>query len=154
MTTYTTYESPLGTLLLVAEDGVIVRLALPGATPKTSWKRDDASFAEARKQLADYFAGKRRDFDLPLAPRGTKFEMKVWSALRKIPYGETVSYGDIARAIGNPHGARAVGQANGRNPIAIVVPCHRVIASGGKIGGYGGGVPAKRKLLALEQGVA
>jgi len=154
MTTYTTYESPLGTLLLVAEDGVIVRLALPGATPETSWARDDRAFAEARKQLADYFAGRRRDFDLPLAPRGTKFEMKVWSALRKIPYGETVSYADIARAIGNPHGARAVGQANGRNPIAIVVPCHRVIASGGKIGGYGGGVPAKRKLLALEQGVA
>ena len=154
MTTYTTYESPLGTLLLVAEAGKIVRLALPGATPDPSWARDDKAFADARKQLADYFAGKRRDFDLPLAPRGTKFEMKVWNALREIPYGETVSYADIARAIGNPHGARAVGQANGRNPIAIVVPCHRVIASGGKIGGYGGGVPAKRKLLALEQGVA
>ena len=154
MTTYTTYESPLGTLLLVAEDGVIVRLALPGATPEPSWSRDDKGFGEAREQLADYFAGKRRDFDLPLAPRGTRFEMKVWDALRKIPYGETVSYGDIARAIGNPRGARAVGQANNRNPIAIVVPCHRVIASGGKIGGYGGGVPAKRKLLELEQGVA
>lgn len=154
MTTYSTFESPLGTLLLVAEDGKIVRLALPGATPDTSWARDDKAFVDARKQLADYFAGRRRDFDLPLAPRGTQFEMKVWSALRKIPYGETVSYADIARAIGNPHGARAVGQANGRNPIAIVVPCHRVIASGGKIGGYGGGVPAKRKLLALEQGVA
>ena len=106
--------------------------------------------ADAARQLADYFAGTRRAFDLPLAPRGTGFQQVVWRALLAIPYGETCSYGELARAIGRPAASRAVGAANGRNPIAIVIPCHRVIGADGSMTGYGGGLPTKKWLLAHE----
>jgi methylated-DNA-[protein]-cysteine S-methyltransferase len=105
---------------------------------------------EALRQLAEYFAGDRQDFDLPLAPEGTAFQRTVWRALAEIPYGETRSYGQIAHAIGKPAAVRAVGAANGSNPLAIIVPCHRVIGSSGRLVGYGGGLPMKRMLLDLE----
>jgi methylated-DNA-[protein]-cysteine S-methyltransferase len=112
---------------------------------------DDPLLTEARRQLAGYFAGARREFDLPLAPAGTDFQLRVWEQLRRIPYGTTVSYGDIAARLGMPAGAsRAVGLANGANPIAIIVPCHRVIGSDGTLVGYGGGLHRKRYLLGLE----
>jgi methylated-DNA-[protein]-cysteine S-methyltransferase len=106
---------------------------------------------EAIRQLRAYFAGKLENFDLPLAPEGTPFQRAVWKLLCDIPYGETISYGELARRVGNPKASRAVGLANGSNPIAIVIPCHRVIGSNGKLTGYGGGLPLKEKLLALEQ---
>lgn len=120
--------------------------------PLQSWKREDASLvvAEAARQLAEYFAGERRAFDLPLDARGTPFQKRVWNALSRIPYGETRSYGDIARDAGSPKGGRAVGMANHNNPIAIVVPCHRVIAADGSLGGYACGLEFKRRLLDLE----
>jgi methylated-DNA-[protein]-cysteine S-methyltransferase len=118
------------------------------------WQRDDDAFAETRRQLEEYFAGERTSFDLPLDMHGHEFERRVWAALRQIPYGETVSYGEIAERIGAPGAARAVGLANGRNPVAIIVPCHRVIGANGKLTGFGGGLPMKRALLDLEQGVA
>jgi methylated-DNA-[protein]-cysteine S-methyltransferase len=124
--------------------------------PEQTWKRDDSAplVAAVSRQLAEYFAGERREFDLPLDPRGTPFQKRVWSALRRIPYGKTRSYIDIARVSGSPKGARAVGMANHDNPIAIVVPCHRVIAADGSLGGYGGGLNFKRKLLDLETATA
>ena len=106
--------------------------------------------ADARRQLGEYFEGKRRSFDLSLAPRGTAFQHAVWKQLRAIPYGETISYGTLARRVGNPRAARAVGHANGRNPIAIVIPCHRVIGADGGLVGYAGGLPMKRWLLEHE----
>jgi methylated-DNA-[protein]-cysteine S-methyltransferase len=106
--------------------------------------------AQTVRQLEEYFAGTRRDFDLELAPHGTAFQLAVWDALLAIPYGETTSYGEIARGVGRPNAVRAVGQANGRNPIAIVVPCHRVIGSDHSLTGYGGGIDRKRFLLGLE----
>jgi len=154
MTTFSHFDSPLGPLVLAGEDGALVRLGFAGTPIDPSWRHDDASLAEVRAQLAAYFAGELRDFDLRLAAHGTPFEEGVWDALCRIPYGTTVSYSELAVTIGAPRGARAVGQANGRNPIAIIVPCHRVIASGGGLGGYGGGLPAKRLLLDLENRVA
>jgi methylated-DNA-[protein]-cysteine S-methyltransferase len=151
MKTFTQIVTPLGTFLAIAEDGALVRISFPGAAPEPSWVRDDAGLASVRAQLGAYFAGDLVDFDIPLAPGGTAFENRVWRALRKIPYGQTVSYSELARAIGAPNGARAVGQANGRNPIPIVVPCHRVVAAGGKLGGYAGGLEIKRTLLQLER---
>ncbi|NLM73573.1 MAG: methylated-DNA--[protein]-cysteine S-methyltransferase [Clostridiaceae bacterium] len=106
---------------------------------------------EAAKQLEEYFAGKRKTFDLPLSPKGTDFQRKVWDVLTRIPYGETLSYGDVAKKIGNPKACRAVGMANNKNPIPIIIPCHRVIGSSGKLVGYGGGLHIKEKLLELEQ---
>lgn len=113
-----------------------------------------AVLTEAARQLAEYFAGERTDFDLPVAATGTAFQERVWSALRQIPYGQTWSYGQLAQAVGQPGAARAVGLANGRNPVSIVVPCHRVVGSSGAITGYGGGVERKQVLLALERRVA
>jgi methylated-DNA-[protein]-cysteine S-methyltransferase len=152
-TWYTTVPSPLGELLLSATgDGLTglfmrTRRGLPAVD---RWRRDDDRFAAARAQLAAYFAGELRAFDLPLAPRGTPFQLRVWQGLRGLPYGATVSYGRLAERIGSPGGARAVGLANGRNPISIVVPCHRVIGADGTLTGYGGGLDRKRWLLALE----
>jgi methylated-DNA-[protein]-cysteine S-methyltransferase len=152
MERYSMAPSPLGKLLLVADGDALVHLLLPGATPDPAWRRDDAALADARAQLEGYFAGTRQRFELRLAPPGgTPFERRVWAALLDIPYGEVVSYGELADRVGAPRAARAVGQANGRNPIAIIVPCHRVVAAGGKLGGYGGGLPAKRALLDLER---
>jgi len=116
------------------------------------WVRDDAAFRSAATQLGEYFAGERQAFDLPLRPEGSEFQQRVWSALCDIPYGRTISYGELALRIGDPGGARAVGAANGQNPISIVVPCHRVIGADGSLTGYGGGLERKRHLLDLEAG--
>lgn len=141
--------SPLGAIIVtVDEEGRLTEIRLDGE--ERSGPRDARRCAAACAQLAEYFAGKRRDFDLPLAPRGTEFQQRVWRALRAIPFGAVRTYGDIAQAIGQPLAVRAVGQANGRNPLPIVVPCHRVIAGDGTIGGYSGGLHVKHKLLALE----
>jgi methylated-DNA-[protein]-cysteine S-methyltransferase len=148
----TVYESPVGPLRLEARDGALVALHL-NARPGPE-NLEDPVLAEAVEQLRAYFAGERTSFALPLAMHGHEFERRVWAALREIPYGETASYGEIAERIGAPGAARAVGLANGRNPIAIIVPCHRVIGANGKLTGFGGGLPMKRSLLDLEQGVA
>jgi methylated-DNA-[protein]-cysteine S-methyltransferase len=151
------YSSPIGELLLVADDTGIRRLTLPKhgepAAPETDWSEDPQRLAPAREQLDAYFAGQLTEFDLQLAPTTTPFQGRVLSALRKVPYGTTVSYGDLARDVGNPAASRAVGMANGRNPIAIIIPCHRVIGSDGRLVGYGGGLEAKRRLLQLEREV-
>jgi len=122
------------------------------AFPLQRWTRNDSSTMAliATRQLAEYFQGRRRSFDLPLEVRGTPFQQRVWKALRRIPYGETRSYGEIARQVGSPRAARAVGMANHANPVAIVIPCHRVIAAGGALGGYACGIEFKRRLLDLE----
>jgi methylated-DNA-[protein]-cysteine S-methyltransferase len=151
---YTTAESPIGELLLVGDGELLRGLHFQGGRrpmrPGDSWKRAEKPFARARDQLAEYFAGERVEFELPAAGTGTPFQRRVWGALSEIPYGETVSYGELARRIGRPAAARTVGMANGRNPISIVVPCHRVIGSDGALTGYGGGVERKRFLLELE----
>ena len=149
-----TLDSPIGELTLVSDGEALTGLymdaqrhrpELPAATAS-----DDAVLATARRQLGEYFAGERREFDLPLRPAGTPFQREVWDALREIPYGETAGYGELAQRLRRPGAARAVGLANGRNPIAIVVPCHRVIGAAGSLTGYGGGLERKRYLLDLE----
>ena len=153
MTHFTQLDSPIGTLTLTSDGDSLTGLHMHPAKIGRDWKRDDRAsiFREAKKQLEEYFSGARTRFDLPLAPQGTPFQLKVWEALREIPYGETRSYADIARYVGSPKGFRAVGLANGANPIAIVVPCHRVIGADGSLTGFGGGLPRKRKLLELER---
>jgi len=121
------------------------------AKPDPAWIDNAGQMQKTTRQLRAYFAGELEEFDLPLAPEGTPFQQKVWSELCNIPYGETISYGELARRIGNPNASRAVGLANGSNPIPIIIPCHRVIGSNGKLTGYGGGLPIKEKLLALEK---
>jgi methylated-DNA-[protein]-cysteine S-methyltransferase len=154
-TFYTQIESPLGPLLLAADQaGLREILFVNGrhpARPESSWKEDRAPLKETISQLHAYFAGELENFDLQLAPQGTPFQLGVWRRLCDIPYGETISYGELAGRIGNPKASRAVGLANGSNPIPIVIPCHRVIGSNGKLTGYGGGLPIKEKLLALER---
>lgn len=147
---YTWMESPVGKLLLAADDAGL-RKVLFGGEPAAHWREEAAPLAETVRQLRAYFAGDLHDFDLPLAPVGTPFQLRVWRELRNIPYGQTISYGELARRVGSPNGSRAVGLANGANPISIVVPCHRVIGSNGKLTGYGGGLPNKERLLALER---
>jgi methylated-DNA-[protein]-cysteine S-methyltransferase len=152
--THTVVPSPIGPLTVVAEDGELVRLAMsPPAHLDADelGERSDARFDDVVRQLGEYFAGERTGFDLPLRPRGSDFELAVWHQLTLIPYGETRSYGHVARAVGEPGGAQAVGAANGRNPLAVVVPCHRVIGADGSLVGFGGGLPRKRFLLDLEQ---
>jgi methylated-DNA-[protein]-cysteine S-methyltransferase len=146
-----TIQSPVGPLRLYARNDELSALYLPnaGSVPDEPTKVTDV-LAAAADQLREYFAGHRRAFDLPLAPEGTGFQQRVWTALLAIPYGQTRSYGQIAAAVGRPAASRAVGAANGRNPIAIIVPCHRVIGSSGQLTGYGGGLPTKRWLLAHE----
>jgi methylated-DNA-[protein]-cysteine S-methyltransferase len=151
---YTTMKSPIGPLLLAGDEGGLrlVHFAT-GRRPKSperKWIENRAPFKEVIRQLDAYFEGKLTDFDLPIVLDGTEFQLLVWNSLRKIPYGETVSYGQLARRIGSPDAARAVGLANGSNPIPIIVPCHRVIGSNGDLTGFGGGLPVKKKLLALE----
>ena len=151
----TTIASPCGELIAISDGESLTSLEFPGRGPSPSGAtRDDGPFREVRAQLDAYFAGERRAFDLPLAADGTPFQRDVWAALVAIPYGATTSYGELARAIGRPAAVRAVGAANGANPIAIVVPCHRVIGKDGTLTGYGGGLPRKRLLLALEARVA
>ena len=154
---YTIIDSPLGPLLAVGDGTVLTRLDMQGGRRRypidRSWRRDDGAFGALTEQLGEYFAGRRREFELALAPSGSPFEQRVWSALCEIPYGETASYGEIARRVGAPGSARAVGLANGRNPIVVIVPCHRVIGADGSLTGYGGGLERKRLLLDLEAGV-
>jgi O-6-methylguanine DNA methyltransferase len=149
--------SPVGPLFLAASTKGLVRLEFEARGQKlnpdaTQLRESKPALAPYVRELNDYFAGERREFSLPLDLRGTEFQLACWRALLKIPYGETRSYRDIAQAIGHPQAYRAVGMSNNRNPIAIVVPCHRVIASSGSLCGYGGGLDIKRKLLELEQG--
>ena len=158
---YHDFDTPIGTLRLVGDARQLERIDLPNAAarePDAAWRRRrgalPAALATAKRQIAEYFDGTRRDFDLPLAPDGTTFQLRVWEELRRISYAETISYGELARRIGKPTASRAVGAANGKNPLAIVVPCHRVIGTDGTLTGYGGGLPVKRALLALERRVA
>lgn len=118
--------------------------------PESDWIFTEKPFAAAQEQLTSYFAGERKAFDLPLRPNGTEFQLRVLDELQKIPYGTTASYGDIANRIGRPKAVRAVGAANGRNPLPIIIPCHRVIGASGKLTGFGGGIPTKKALLKLE----
>lgn len=153
---YTVIESPVGALLLAADDAglrhVIFADGRETATPRPHWRENSTPLRETIRQLHAFFAGELREFDLPLAPEGPAFHQRVWRELCNIPYGETISYGELARRIEAPNASRAVGRANGANPIAIVIPCHRVIGSNGKLTGYGGGLPRKEFLLALEGG--
>lgn len=146
-------DSPLGTLQLVGTDDALTALHLPGQPAPPGVERETHVLARAAAQLAEYFAGVRTAFDLPLAASGTPFQLRVWQVLVTIPFGATSSYGDIASAIGQPTASRAVGAANGRNPLAIIVPCHRVIGASGALTGYAGGMAAKQWLLAHERGV-
>ena len=147
---YSRIDSPVGPLLLAVSERGLVALEFDGRSILKGWEESAEKTAPYARQLEEYFAGGRRRFDLPLDLRGTDFQKRCWQELLKIPYGETRSYAEIARAIGNPAAVRAVGLANGKNPIAIVVPCHRVIGSDGSLTGYGGGLETKRKLLQLE----
>ena len=153
---YTWLESPVGRLLLAGTDAGLSLLAFERgrrpAPPAADWILAERPFAEAARQLRAYFAGRLREFDLPLGAEGTAFERQVWGELVRIPYGRTISYGELARRVGRPSAARAVGLANGRNPLSIVIPCHRVIGADGQLTGYGGGLWRKERLLALERG--
>ncbi|MGY1607310.1 methylated-DNA--[protein]-cysteine S-methyltransferase [Geodermatophilus sp. SYSU D00700] len=152
MRAHTVVPSPMGPLTVVADDGVLVRLYLSPPGPRAEiGARDDAALAGAAGQLGEYLAGDREAFDLPLRPVGSDFELAVWQQLTRIPYGETRSYGAVAAAVGEPGGAQAVGLACGRNPLAVVVPCHRVVGADGSLVGFGGGLARKRFLLDLEQ---
>jgi methylated-DNA-[protein]-cysteine S-methyltransferase len=161
MTVYTLHPSPIGDLLLVGEpvdggvalSGVYMEDHKRGPSIGKAWVRDDTAFSEVARELDEYFAGSRRTFDdLPIAPKGTPFQVAVWEQLRLIPCGGTTTYGELAQRVGRPGAARAVGAAVGRNPISIVVPCHRVVGSDGTLTGFAGGLDRKRTLLALEQG--
>jgi methylated-DNA-[protein]-cysteine S-methyltransferase len=146
--------SPIGPLFVEADDHGLTRLYTDGHRFHASAAPDDGRFAAVAAQLDAYFAGELTRFDVALSARGTAFEQRVWDALVEIPYGETVSYGELARELGAPGAARAVGHANARNPISIIVPCHRVVGSTGRLTGYAGGLDAKRKLLDHERGVS
>ena len=151
---YTTIESPVGALLLAGESNALRRVSFENGKRTTpaqpDWKLDKEPFSEVIRQLQAYFRGEFKEFDLPLAMEGTEFQLRVWNALRAIPYGETISYARLAERIGNPKAVRAVGLANGSNPIPIIVPCHRVIGSDGSLTGFGGGLSTKKMLLELE----
>jgi methylated-DNA-[protein]-cysteine S-methyltransferase len=149
-TAYDIVESPIGPLLITAEDGALTRLYMSPFHLDPAWVRDPGALAEPARQLAEYFAGERTEFELLLRPAGTDFQRAVWDLLLGIPYGETSTYGALALELGDPRTVRAVGLANGRNPISIVVPCHRVIGADGSLTGYGGGLERKRHLLELE----
>jgi methylated-DNA-[protein]-cysteine S-methyltransferase len=155
MTYYDSVESPIGQLLLTSDGesltGIYMENHKGGPSIGAGWRQDAARFVSVRQQLADYFEGRRERFDLKLAfSGGTDFQRAIWAELLEIPFGRTVSYGHLARKVGAPKASRAVGSAVGRNPISVVVPCHRVVGSGGAITGYAGGVARKRRLLELE----
>jgi methylated-DNA-[protein]-cysteine S-methyltransferase len=148
------FDAPIGPLLLAGSCGALTLVYFQSGPrpwrPPGEWLQQEQTFRPAITQLREYFAGTRRHFALALAPRGTPFQLAVWQLLRAIPYGQTMSYGEIARGLGRPEAARAVGLANGANPLPIIVPCHRVIGADGSLTGFGGGVPIKRALLQLE----
>lgn len=153
---HTVIDSPYGPLTLVAEDGTLCGLYMVGQrhrpAEETFGVRDETAFAETEEQLEAYFAGGLKEFTLGLRLNGTPFQRRVWDELRRIPYGETRTYGELAALLGSPKASRAVGLANGRNPIGVIVPCHRVIGAGGGLTGYGGGLDRKRRLLDFERG--
>ena len=153
----TKIDSPIGTLTLVAEDAALTEVRFPNDSHDDDIDMvdvaDHAVLQQAADELGEYFSGTRVDFDVPLDPRGTEFQLAAWSALRTIPYGETVSYGEQAKRLGDPGKARAVGAANGRNPLPIIVPCHRVVGANGHLTGFGGGIAAKAWLLDHERSV-
>jgi methylated-DNA-[protein]-cysteine S-methyltransferase len=144
-------DTPVGRLVLESDGDVLIGIWLPTGTARALGDGNDAPpvLKDTATQLEEYFAGERTEFDVAMELDGTAFQREVWAELSRIPYGETISYGELARRVGRPKGSRAVGQANGKNPIPIIVPCHRVLAGNG-IGGYGGGLPMKRALLAVE----
>lgn len=152
---YDYLDTPIGRLLLIGDDHGLCHIDFERSRYPTAidpaWPRDAAAFTAARTQLLAWFAGERRDFDLVLNPRGTAFQRRVWQELRAIPYATTISYGELARRIGNTSASRAVGAANGRNPLPIIVPCHRVIGNDGSLTGFGGGIDTKRWLLEHER---
>lgn len=154
----TTIESPIGTITLVAADDALIEVRFPNAPQLDHGEAEPAAdnpiLQRAASQLVEYFAGHRTEFDVPLEPLGTTFQLAAWAALRTIPYGETVSYGEQARRLGDAGKARAVGAANGRNPIPIIVPCHRVVGANGHLTGFGGGIESKAWLLDHERTVA
>ena len=149
---YVWISTPMGTMTAVEEDGALIRLDFGKNEPEGAEYGETDLLKETLRQMGEYFSGTRREFTLPLAPRGTAFQMKVWNALSAIPYGQTRSYRDIALHAGSPSATRAVGGANHRNPISIIIPCHRVIGANGSLTGYGGGLDKKEALLALEHG--
>jgi methylated-DNA-[protein]-cysteine S-methyltransferase len=155
---HTVIDSPYGPLTLVADDGVLCGLYMTDQRHRpdeeTFGPRDDTPFAEAEEQLRAYFDGELREFTLELRLHGTPFQRSVWEQLTRIPYGETRTYGQLADALGNPQASRAVGLANGKNPVGIIVPCHRVVGADGSLTGYGGGLDRKQRLLDLERGTA
>jgi methylated-DNA-[protein]-cysteine S-methyltransferase len=150
---WTVVDSPIDPLLLVGDESGLRELAMAPHSPPDDAVRDDDGLGHAAAQLEEYFAGERTRFDLPLSPVGTPFQLRVWAELREIPYGGTTTYGQIATDLGQPTASRAVGLANGRNPIAVIVPCHRVIGSDGSLTGFGGGLERKRWLLEHERRV-
>ncbi|MEA2479225.1 MAG: methylated-DNA-[protein]-cysteine S-methyltransferase [Thermoleophilaceae bacterium] len=148
-------DSPLGVVLVTGTRDALTGLWFADRrSPPRGSRRDAAAFAAVREQLDAYWAGELRDFDLPLAPAGTPFQRTVWDALVELPYGTTLGYGELAARLGRPHAARAVGAANGQNPISVIVPCHRLVGAGGALTGYGGGIERKRWLVAHEHGNA
>jgi methylated-DNA-[protein]-cysteine S-methyltransferase len=156
MIRYARYESPLGTVIAIANgDGIFSIDFVDAKYAKRidpEWIEDPKSppLRECMQQLAEYFAGKRRDFDLPLAPRGTSFQERVWNEIARVPYGKTISYGELAKRAGAPGQARAAGAATGRNPVGVVIPCHRIVGADGSLTGYAGGLDRKQRLLELE----
>jgi methylated-DNA-[protein]-cysteine S-methyltransferase len=156
---YCYLDSPIGALLIAGDERAVHSISFPRngkpKRPEAGWVESTAvsgrgAMGVAARQLREYFAGRRTDFDFPMEPKGTAFQLAVWKCLTEIPYGETISYGELARRVGNPKAARAVGAANRANPLPIVIPCHRVIGADGTLTGFGGGLPVKEKLLALE----
>ncbi|KOG43052.1 methylated-DNA--[protein]-cysteine S-methyltransferase [Streptomyces resistomycificus] len=158
MKQHTVLDSPYGPLTLVADDGVLCGLYMTEQrhrpSEETFGSRDARVFAAAEEELEAYFAGELKEFGLELRLHGTPFQRSVWEQLQRIPYGETRTYGELADALGNPAASRAVGLANGRNPVGIIVPCHRVVGAGGSLTGYGGGLDRKQRLLDFESGTA
>ena len=153
---YCYLETPIGKLLLAGNKNELKLISFPEGSmrrqPEADWTYSEAPFRETSRQLKEYFDGKRKQFNLPLSPEGTPFQLTVLDELLRIPYGTTASYGDVAHRIGRPKASRAVGAANGRNPLPIVIPCHRVVGSNGSLTGFGGGLSTKKALLRLEQG--
>ena len=151
---YTWYQSPIGPLLLASVDSKLKLVSFAAGKHArdvdADWIEDGSAFAEIIHQLRRYFAGELKSFDLPLQLEGTTFQKKIWTALKNIPYGETISYKTLAQRVGSPKAVRAVGAANGANPIPIIIPCHRVIGNDGRLTGFGGGLPLKKRLLELE----